>query len=122
MFERQFLMTKMGSKKQALHPHREAKWKAKIQGLTNTCEEQCLCLAPPVPVAETWDEVDTLLQSWVVTAICGVHLVQLPLAAPDDPRGPWGLSTTQGCRLLRTKWAKWLACLWPQCLWIPLSL
>ena len=48
----------------------------------------------------------------------GVHLVRLPSASPDDPRGPGALSPTPDRELWRDVWAAWLNRLLPQCRWM----
>ena len=47
---------------------------------------------PPLPAPAARDGVHTFQE---VTAITGVHLVRLPSAPPDDPRGPRALSPPQ---------------------------
>ena len=51
---------------------------------------------PPLPVAQAWDEVHSFLQSRQVIAICRVHLVRLPRAAPNKPCKPRSLSPIPG--------------------------
>ena len=48
---------------------------------------------PPLPAPAARDGVHTFLRTQEVTAITGVHLVRLPPAPPDDPRGPRALSS-----------------------------
>ena len=45
----------------------------------------------------------------------GVHLVRLPPAPPDDPRGPRALSPAQDWELWRDAWAAWPLCLPSRC-------
>ena len=47
---------------------------------------------PPLLAPAARDGVHTFLRPQEVTAVTGVHLVRLPPAPPDDPRGPWALS------------------------------
>ena len=47
---------------------------------------------PPLPAPAARDGVHTFLRTQEVTAVTGVHLVRLPSAPPDDPRGPRALS------------------------------
>ena len=47
---------------------------------------------PPLLAPAVRDRVHTFLQTQEVTAVTGVHLVWLPPAPPDDPRGPRALS------------------------------
>ena len=47
---------------------------------------------PPLPVPAARDGVHTFLRTREVTAVTGVHLVRLPPAPSDDPRGPRALS------------------------------
>ena len=54
----------------------------------NTCTRQRPCPAPPLSAPAARDGVHTFLRTQEVTTVTGVHLVQLPLAPPDDPRGP----------------------------------
>ena len=70
---------------------------------------------PALPVAKAWDEVHTFLRSREVTAICGVPLLRLPPAAPDEAREPRTLSPNPGWGLRPSEWAALLACLPPQC-------
>ena len=46
---------------------------------------------PPLPAPAARDGVHTFLRTQEVTAVTGVNLVRLPLAPPDDPRGPRAL-------------------------------
>ena len=48
-------------------------------------------------------------------AVTGVHLVRLPPAPPDDPRGPRALSPAPDGELWRDGWAAWLPRLPSQC-------
>ena len=50
-----------------------------------------------------------------VTAVTGVHLVRLPPATANNPRGPRALSPTPDWRPWRSVWAEWLASLSFQC-------
>ena len=58
------------------------------------------------------------LRAQEVTAVMGVHLLRLPPATPDNPRGPRALSPTPDWDLWSGVWAEWLACLPPQCQWM----
>ena len=57
----------------------------------------------------------TFLRAQEVTAVTGVHLVRLPSAPPDDPRGPRALSPAPDRELWRDVWDAWLIRLPPQC-------
>ena len=69
----------------------------------------------PLPTPPARDGVHTFLRTQEVTAVTGVHLVRLPLAPPDDPRGPRALSPAQDWKLRRDVWAAWLTHLPAQC-------
>ena len=70
---------------------------------------------PPLSVPVARDGVHTFLQTQEVTAVTGVHLVRLPSAPPDDPRGPRALSPAPDWQLWSDVWAEWLTHLPPQC-------
>ena len=70
----------------------------------------------PAPAAR--DGVHTFLRTQEVTAVTGVHLVRLPRAPSDDPRGPSALSPTADWELWRDAWAAWLPRLPSQCRWM----
>ena len=55
------------------------------------------------------------LRTQQVTTVTGVHLVRLPLASSDDPRGLRALSPAPDWELWREVWAAWLTRLPPQC-------
>ena len=76
---------------------------------------------PPLPAPAARDGVHTFLRKQEVTAVTGVHLVRLPPAPPDDPRGPIALSTAPGWELWRDAWAAWLPRLPSQCQWMATS-
>ena len=63
---------------------------------------------PPLLAPAARDGVHTFLRTQEVTALTGVHLVWLPPAPPDDPRGPRALSPTPDWELWRDAWAAWL--------------
>ena len=63
---------------------------------------------PPLPAPAARDGVHTFLRTRWVTAVMGVHLVRLPPAPPDDPRGPRALSPAPDWELRRDAWAAWL--------------
>ena len=73
--------------------------------------ERVLGITPTQPR----DGVHTFLETQEVTALTGVHLVRLPPAPPDDPRGPRALSPAPDWELLRDAWAAWLPRLPSQC-------
>ena len=73
---------------------------------------------PPLPAPAARDGVHTFLRTQGVTAVTGVHLVRLPPALPDDPRGPRALSPTPDWELWRNAWAAWLPRLPSQCRWM----
>ena len=73
---------------------------------------------PPLPAPAARDGVHTFLQTQEVTAVTGVHLVRLPPARPDDPRGPRALSAAPDWELWRDTWAAWLPRLPSQCRWM----
>ena len=58
------------------------------------------------------------LRTQEVTAVTAIHLVRLPRATPDDPRGPRALSPIPDWELWCGVWAAWLACLPPKCQWM----
>ena len=70
---------------------------------------------PPLPAPAARDGVQTFLPTQEVTAVTGVHLVRLPQAPPDDPRGPRALSPAPDRELWRNAWAVWLPRLPSQC-------
>ena len=73
---------------------------------------------PTLPAPAARDGVHTFLQTQEVTAVTGVHLVRLPWAPPDDPRGPRALSLAPDWELWRDVWAVGLTHLPPQCRWM----
>ena len=77
---------------------------------------------PPLPAPAAPDGVHSFVQTQEVTAVTGVHLVRLPSAPPDDPRGPRALSPAQDWELWRDVWAAWLTRLPPQCQWMATDL
>ena len=70
---------------------------------------------PPLPAPAARDGVHAFLRTQEVTAVTGVHLVRLPSAPPNDPRGPRTLSPAPDWELWRNVWAAWLTHLPPQC-------
>ena len=70
---------------------------------------------PPLPALEARDGPHTFLRTKHVTAVTGVHLVCLPPATPEDPRGPRALSPTEDWELWRGELDEWLARLPPEC-------
>ena len=70
-----------------------------------------------VPEPAARKGVRTFLRTQEVTAVTGVHIVRLPSAPPDEPRGPRALSPAPDRDLLRDVWAAWLIHLPPQCRW-----
>ena len=70
---------------------------------------------PPLPAPAAREGVHTFLRAQGVTAVTGVHLVRLPPAPPDDPRGPCALSPAPDWELWRDAWAAWLPRLPSQC-------
>ena len=73
---------------------------------------------PALPAPAARDGVHTFLRTQEVTAVTGVHLVRLPLAPPNDPRGPRALSPAPDWELWRDAWAAWLTRLPSQCRWM----
>ena len=73
---------------------------------------------PPLPAPASRDGVHTFLRTQEVTAVTGVHLVRLPPAPLDDPRGPRALSPAPDWELWRDAWAAWLPRLPSQCRWM----
>ena len=63
---------------------------------------------PLLPAPAARDRVHTFLRTQEVSAVTGVHLVRLPPAPPDDPRGPRALSPAPNWELWRDVWAAWL--------------
>ena len=63
---------------------------------------------PPLPAPAVRDGVHTFLRTQEVSAVTGVHLVRLPPAPPDDPRGLRALSPAPDWELWRDAWAAWL--------------
>ena len=68
---------------------------------------------PSLPAPEAQDGVHTFLRTQEVTAVKGVHLVRLPPATPNDPRGPRVLSPGPDSELCCGAWPEWLARLLP---------
>ena len=60
---------------------------------------------PPLPAPAAQDGVLTFLRTQGVTTVTGVHLVSLPPAPLDDPRGPRALSPAPDWELWRDAWA-----------------
>ena len=73
---------------------------------------------PPLLAPGALDGVHALLRTQEVTAVTGVHLVRLPLASADDPRGSRVLSPAPDWELWRNVWAARLTHLPPQCRWM----
>ena len=73
---------------------------------------------PPLPAPAARDGVHTFLRTQEVTAVTGVHLVRLPPAPLDYPRGPRALSPAPDWELWRDAWAAWLPRLPSQCRWM----
>ena len=73
---------------------------------------------PPLPAPAARDGVHTFLRTQGVTAVTGVHVVRLPPAPPDDPRGSRALSHAPDWELWRDAWAAWLPRLPSQCRWM----
>ena len=73
---------------------------------------------PPLPAHAAREGVHTFLQTQMVTAVTGVHLVRPPPAPPDNPRGPRALGTAPDWELWRNAWAAWLPRLPSQCQWM----
>ena len=73
---------------------------------------------PPLPGPEVRDGVHAFLRTQEVTPVTGLHLVRLPPAPPDDPRGPSALSPAPDWELWRDVWAAWITRLPPQCRWM----
>ena len=73
---------------------------------------------PPLAAPGVRDGVHTFLRTQEVTAVTGVHLVQLPSTPPDDPRGPRALAPAPDWELWRDEWAAWLPRLSSQCRWM----
>ena len=73
---------------------------------------------PPLPAPAAREGVHTFLRTQGVTPVTGVHLVRLPLAPPDDPRGPRALSPAPDWELWRDACAAWLPRLPAQCQWM----
>ena len=73
---------------------------------------------PSLPAPAAQDGVHTFLRTQEVTAVTGVHLLRLPSAPPDDPRGPRGLSPAPDWELWRDVLARSLTHLPPQCPWM----
>ena len=92
-------------------------WVPRRATCTGRRTERRPCPAPPSRLLRPGTRYTRSCGGRGVTAICGVHLVRLPPAAPDDPRWP-GVLSPNLCRWLwRTAWAQWLVCLPPQCRW-----
>ena len=73
---------------------------------------------PPLLAPAARDGVHTFLRTQEVTAVTGVHLVGLPSAPPNDPRGPSALSPAPDWELWRDVWAAWLTRPPAQCRWM----
>ena len=73
---------------------------------------------PPLPAPAARDGVHTFLRTREVTAVTGVHLVRLPPAPTDDPRGPRALGPAPNWGLWRDAWAAWLPRLPSQYRWM----
>ena len=73
---------------------------------------------PPLAAPAARDGVHTFPRTQDVSAVTGVHPVRLPLAPPDDPRGPRALSPAPDWELWRDSWAAWLPRLPSQCQWM----
>ena len=73
---------------------------------------------PPLPAPAARDGVHTFVQTQEVTAVTGVHLVRLPSARPDNPRGPRALSPAPDWELWRDVRAAWLTHLPAHCRWM----
>ena len=73
---------------------------------------------PPLTAPAARDGVHTFLRTQEVNAVTGVHLVRLPPAPADDPRGPRALSPAPEWELWRDAWAAWLPRLPSQCRWM----
>ena len=88
----------------------------RVSGITpNHLYGAALVPRPPLPAPAARGGVHAFLQTQEVTAVTGVHLVQLPSASPGDPRGPRALSPTRDWELWPDVWAAWLTRLLPQC-------
>ena len=73
---------------------------------------------PPLTAPAERDGVHTFLRTQEVNAVTGVHLVRLPPAPADDPRGPRALCPAPEWELWRDAWAAWLPRLTSQCRWM----
>ena len=73
---------------------------------------------PPFLAPAARDGVHTFLRTQEVTAVTGVHLVRLPPAPADDPRGSRALRPAKDWELWRDAWAAWLPHLPTQCRWM----
>ena len=73
---------------------------------------------PPLPAPAARDGVHTFLRTQEVTAVTGVHLVRLPPAPPDNPRGRRALGPAPDWELWRDAWAPPLPRLPSQCRWM----
>ena len=73
---------------------------------------------PPLPAPAARDGVHTFLRTQEFTTVTRVHLVRLPSAPADGPRGPRALSSAQDWELWRNVWAAWLTRLPRQCRWM----
>ena len=73
---------------------------------------------PPLPAPKARDGPHAFLQTQEVTAVTGVHLVRLPPASPEDPRGPRALNLAPDWELWRDVRAAWLTSLPPECRWM----
>ena len=73
---------------------------------------------PPLRAPAARDGVHTFLRTQEVTAVTGVHLVRLPLAPADNPRGPRARSPTPDWERWRHAWTAWLPRLPSQCGWM----
>ena len=93
-------------------------WSGSWRSSPPTCTGQRPYRAPPFPAPAARDGVHTFLRKQEVTAVTRVHLVWLPSAPTDDPRGPRALSPGPDWELWRDMWAAWLTQLPPQCRWM----
>ena len=91
----------------------------RVLGITPThLYRAALVPRPPLRGPAARDGVHAFLRTQEVTAVTGVHLVRLPRASPDSPRGPRALSPAQDWELWRDVWAAWLTRFPPQCRWM----
>ena len=73
---------------------------------------------PSLPAPAARDGVHAFLRTQEVTAVTELHLVRLPSAPPDHPRGSRALSPAPDWELWHDVWAAWLTHLPPQCRWM----